>query len=195
MTNDERAMNENPRGSADDFGKFLRIAAWSCAAILFALPLVAMQFTDQVHWTLLDFVVAAFLISLPTLAFDLAVRKSDALLYRTGVALALGGAFLLAWLSIGVGIIGTKDGAPANLMYFGVILIGIVGSAAAGFRPSGIARALFAASLAQGVVTAIAIIGELGYPAAGLPAFLGINGFFVVLFLIAALLLMKSANR
>jgi len=34
-----------------------RLAAWSVAAILLLLPMAAMQFTDEVNWSLADFVV------------------------------------------------------------------------------------------------------------------------------------------
>ncbi len=37
----------------------LRIAAWSAAALVLLLPLVAMQFTEEVNWTVADFVSPA----------------------------------------------------------------------------------------------------------------------------------------
>src|SRR5688500_20220430 len=81
--------------------------------------------------------------------------------YRFAVGVAVGAAFILVWLSLGVGIIG-KDGDPANLMYFGVLAVGIVGALIARFRPRGMARALFATALAQTSVAAIALILEIG---------------------------------
>jgi hypothetical protein len=48
-------------------------------------------------------------------------------MYRSAIGVALAAAFILVWLSLGVGIIG-KDGDPANLMYFGVLAVGIVGA-------------------------------------------------------------------
>ncbi len=47
--------------------------------------------------------------------------------YRWAVGVALAAALVLVWLSLGVGIIG-RDGDPANLMYFGVLGVGIVGA-------------------------------------------------------------------
>jgi hypothetical protein len=46
------------------------------------------------------------------------------------------------------GIIG-QDGDPANMMYFGVLAVGITGAVIARFRPAGMARALIAMALAQ----------------------------------------------
>ena len=67
--------------------------------------------------------------------------------YRFAAGVALAAAFVLAWLSLGVGVIG-KDGDPANLMYFGVLAVGIIGAVIARFRPHGMARALLATALA-----------------------------------------------
>ena len=86
--------------------------------------------------------------------------------YRFAVGVALAAALLLVWLSLGVGIIG-RDGDPANIMYFGVLAVGIVGALIARFRPEGMARALFATALAQMSVAAIALIAGLGYPWSG----------------------------
>jgi len=60
--------------------------------------------------------------------------------YRFAVGIALAAAFILVWLSLGVGIIG-RDGDPANVMYFGVLAVGIIGALIARFRPRGMARA------------------------------------------------------
>lgn len=76
--------------------------------------------------------------------------------YRSAVGIALGAAVMLVWLSLGVGIIGA-DGDPANLMYFGVLAVGIVGAIIARLQPRGMARALFAMALAQALVAAIAL--------------------------------------
>lgn len=67
--------------------------------------------------------------------------------YRFAFIVAISAAFILVWLSLGVGIIG-RDGDPANLMYFGVITVGIIGSLIARFRPRGMSRALFATAIA-----------------------------------------------
>jgi hypothetical protein len=67
--------------------------------------------------------------------------------YRYAIGVALAAALILVWLSLGVGII-RKDGDPANLMYFGVLAVGISGAFVARFQPHGMARALLATALA-----------------------------------------------
>jgi hypothetical protein len=113
--------------------------------------------------------------------------------YKLAVGIALAGALILVWLSLGVGIIG-RDGDSANRMYFGVLAVGIVGALVARFRPRGMARALFATALAQTSVAAIALIARLGYPWSGPLELLLLNGFFVALFVGSAWLFRRAAH-
>src|SRR5688500_1824835 len=114
--------------------------------------------------------------------------------YRFAVGVAVGAAFILVWLSLGVGIIG-KDGDPANLMYFGVLAVGIIGALIARFRPQGMARALFAMALAQALVAAIALIARLGLPWSGPAEIVLLNGFFVAMFAGSAWLFRRAARQ
>ena len=113
--------------------------------------------------------------------------------YRFAVGVALAAGFMLVWLSLGVGIIG-RDGDPANVMYFGVLAVGVVGALAARFRPRGLALALFATALAQTLVGVIAIFGGLGRPYSGPLELLGLNGFFAALFVGSAWLFRRAAR-
>lgn len=113
--------------------------------------------------------------------------------YRAVIALTLMAVLMLAWLSLGVGIIG-RDGDPANLMYFGVIALGIVGAVIARLRPLGMARTLFAMALAQALVAAIALFGGLGRPWSGPLELILLNGFFVAMFAGAAWLFRRAAR-
>ena len=114
--------------------------------------------------------------------------------YRLAIGVALAAAFVLVWLSLGVGIIG-RDGDPANLMYFGVLAVGFIGALLARFRPYGMARALFATALAQISVAVIALIAGLGFPWSGPLELSVLNGFFVALFVGSALLFRYSARE
>ena len=114
-------------------------------------------------------------------------------MYRFALGVALVSALILVWLSLGVGIIG-RDGDPSNLMYFGVLAVGIIGAVIARFRPGGMARALFAMALAQASVAAIALIAELGYPWSGPLELSLLNGFFVALFVGSAWLFRRAEH-
>jgi len=100
-------------------------------------------------------------------------------------------ALLLTWLSLGVGIIG-QDGDPANIMYFGVIAVGIIGAIVARVRPIGMSRALVATAVAQALVTAIALMMGLGLPYSGPAELLLLNGFFIAMFLFSAWLFRRA---
>jgi hypothetical protein len=119
--------------------------------------------------------------------------KTDNTAYRFAIGVALAAAVMLVWLSLGVGIIG-RDGDPANLMYFGVLAVGIVGALIARFRPRGMARALFATALAQTLVALIALTAGLGYPWSGPLELSLLNGFFVALFVGSAWLFRRAAE-
>jgi hypothetical protein len=119
--------------------------------------------------------------------------KTGNLAYRAAAGVALAAALLLVWLSLGVGIIG-KDGDPANLMYFGVLAVGVVGAILARFQPEGMARALLATALAQALVAVIALVARLGLPWSGPAEILGLTGFFVALFAGSAWLFRRAAR-
>jgi peptidoglycan/LPS O-acetylase OafA/YrhL len=119
--------------------------------------------------------------------------RTNSTVYRSAIGVALAAAFILVWLSLGVGIIG-KDGDPANLMYFGVLAVGIIGAIIARLQPHGMARALFATALAQALVAAIALIAGLGLPWSGPAEILVLNGFFIALFAGSAWLFRRAAR-
>ncbi|MEP0873128.1 hypothetical protein NDA01_25535 [Trichocoleus desertorum AS-A10] len=168
-------------------------------AFILLMPLIAMLFTNQVVWDLTDFIVAGTLIFGTGLAYELVARKGGTMAYRVAVGIALAAAFLLVWMNLAVGIIGSEDN-PINLMYFGVVAIGILGATIARLRPRGMARTLFATALAQALVPAIALIIKKPQVTSveasmGVLGVLGLNAFFVMMFIGSALLFRRSRVR
>jgi hypothetical protein len=158
-------------------------------AVLLLIPLLA-----NWPWTLSDFVFAGALIFGTGLVYVLVARNGGNIAYRFAVGVALVAGFLLVWINVAVGIIGEPDEA-ANLMYIGVLAVGIAGAFVARFRQQEMARALLATALAQALVAVIALIFRLG--AGGPPGVLGVlilNGFFVSLF-VGSALLFRYAGR
>ena len=76
-------------------------------ALLLLIPLIAMQFTDEVEWTLFDFVVAGGLLLGTGLLCELVLRKVKKTEYRIAICLALLAALVLIWAELAVGIFGT----------------------------------------------------------------------------------------
>ena len=76
-------------------------------ALLLLIPLIAMQFTDEVNWSFFDFVVAAVLLLGTGLALELVTRKVKNKDYRLGLVAAIVLALFLIWAELAVGIFGT----------------------------------------------------------------------------------------
>ena len=77
------------------------------SAILLLIPLIGMQFTDEVNWTLGDFVIAGALLFGTGLMCELVIRKVKKINYRIAICVALLVLFLLVWAELAVGIFGT----------------------------------------------------------------------------------------
>ncbi|HZH44910.1 MAG TPA: hypothetical protein VEY50_12585 [Lysobacter sp.] len=163
-------------------------AVWGTAALILLLPAVAMQFTDEVNWDETDFIVMGALLFAACGTYELAARTMRDGFYRAGVGVAVVAAFLLVWINLAVGIINSEDD-PANLVFGGVLGVGLVGALIARFRPHGMARGMVAVAIAQGLAALFALWmgqGEDGLLAAAI---------FVPLWLTSAYLFGKAAER
>lgn len=76
--------------------------------ILLLIPLIAMQFTNEVNWSLLDFIVAGVLLFGTGLIFDLVIKKIKNTTYRIAISVAVLIILLLVWAELAVGIFGTQ---------------------------------------------------------------------------------------
>lgn len=172
----------------------IRIAL--ATAFILLIPLLAMQFTDEVAWSLGDFIVMGVLLFGTGLAYVLITRMSDSIAYRVAVGIAVAAGLILIWLNLAVGIIGSED-HPANVLYLGVLVVGFIGAAIARLKPRRMARALFATALAQALVPVIALI--IWKPVITVeepPGVVGVfilNAFFVALFVSSALLFQRAS--
>jgi hypothetical protein len=167
---------------------------WGMAAVLLLLPLVAMQFTSEVNWTLSDFAFAGAMFGLVGGTYELAIRLSRNYAYRGGVAVALLAAFLLVWINLAVGIIGNEDN-PANLIFFAVIAIALTGSIAARFDAIGMARAMTVTAVVQELIAVTVLFVGLGRAEPPGPVGLfALISFFAFLWIASAALFRKAAS-
>ncbi len=148
------------------------------------------------HWRPGAFVLAfVLLFGGAGLTYGLVAKKMMSnKAYRFAVGVALAAVFLLVWMNAAVGGILGDD--PANMMYFGVLLVGFIGALIARLEPQGMSRALFATAFAMVLVPAIALI--IGTPAFanGVVAVFGLHAAFAMLFVGSALLSRRaSAHR
>lgn len=164
-------------------------------ALILLVPLIAMQLTDAVVWTVTDFIAAGVLLAGTGLLYRLAAKAARGNAYRVAVGGALAAALMLVWASLAVGLIG-EQGDRADLMYGAVLAVGVAGAVATRARPRGMARTLLAMALVQGLVVVIALIaGKHEDPAGSVSEILGVNAFFAGLFVGSACLFRLSERR
>jgi hypothetical protein len=75
--------------------------------ILLLIPLIAMQFTNDVDWKLFDFVLMGILLLGTGLLCEFVIRKVKSIGYRLAICGAILVALLLIWAELAVGIFGT----------------------------------------------------------------------------------------
>lgn len=76
-------------------------------AFLLLIPFIAMRFTDEVNWTLFDFIVAGVLLLGTGLICEFVLRKVKKFKHRFAICAAILAALLLIWAELAVGIFGT----------------------------------------------------------------------------------------
>jgi len=187
-------MDVNPDRSAGIQSSKWRMAFWSGAGLLMLLPALAMQVSDEVAWDAVDFVILGALLAGVGIVLELTVRRTASVAYRSAVAVALAAAFALIGANAAVGLIGAAHD-DANLMFGGVLAVGIIGAVIARFRPTGMAHAMVATALAQVLVAVTALVAGLGAAGPIWPwDILGAAGVFAALWLVSARLFRRAAS-
>lgn len=76
-------------------------------ALILAVPLVAMQFTNEVDWDIRDFTIIGALLLVTGFTYELGVKRIKNVNYRTMAGLALLAALFLIWAELAVGVFGS----------------------------------------------------------------------------------------
>lgn len=163
--------------------------------LILLIPLGAMLFkVEGWAWGPGSFLVAWLLMAGVGLAYKLVTRKAVSGAYRAATALGLVTGFLILWINAAVGIIGSEDN-PMNLLFGGVLLLGMVGAVLARLEASGMARTMFVVAFAQFLVPVIAFL--IGRPdfSPGVAQIFAFNLVFVALFAASGLLFRRAARR
>jgi hypothetical protein len=161
--------------------------AWALAGALWLLPLVLSGFTDEMQWDRADFVVWAIMLSIAATAVEIGARVSRSRPYRAAVGIAAAAGFLMTWANLAVGIIGNEDN-PINLIFFGVLAVGVAGALLARFRAAGMAYAMLATAVAQLLAAIVALLLD------GAHVFV-LTGVFVAIWLTSAMLFRRAARE
>lgn len=172
----------------------LRLIGWTLLVGLLITPAIAMQFTEEVHWTASDFMYAGVVLVGSGAIAELAVRASGAWSYRIGAGLAVFASMLLLWINGAVGIIGSENN-PANLLYLGVILAALVGAVASQFRARGLSLSMASAAVIQAAIGVVAVLGGWGEGSENWPRpAIVLSIFFGLIWLASAALFRRAAR-
>jgi bacteriorhodopsin len=76
-------------------------------ALILSIPLIAMQFTNEVDWDVFDFIVMGALLLSTGLVVELVIRKVRNMDYRIGLIAFILVALFLIWAELAVGIFGS----------------------------------------------------------------------------------------
>jgi hypothetical protein len=75
--------------------------------LLLLIPLIAMQFTQEVNWSLADFLVMGAILLSTVLIIELVLAKIKSKQHRIILCIVVLLTFLLVWAELAVGIFGT----------------------------------------------------------------------------------------
>lgn len=180
--------------------KLFRPLFWisSITISLLLIPFIAMQFTNEVNWSVFDFIIMGSLISGTCFLFYIMARRSSNFIFRLATSIAILSSFLLIWVNLAVGLIGSGPNI-ANLMYIAVFAILIGGTYFSRLAPQRLQWVMFIAASSLFVFAIIQLLAKMyEYPGSSIVEILGVNSFFATLFLCAGLLfrlISRQPNR
>jgi hypothetical protein len=121
------------------------------------IPVFGNMYVEGWNWSPFDFVWAFCVLYGTGLAYFLVSRKAKTTTYKFATGVAVVTALLIVWMNGAVGIIGDGDNGM-NLLYFGMLLIGLIGAAISRLEPLGLSRTAFTMAIIQMIIPTIALI-------------------------------------
>lgn len=162
--------------------------------LLLLIPFTAMQLSNEVDWSLSDFILAGILIMGTGSSYLLIRNRISHSLYRFAAGIALAASLFMVWSNLAVGLIGSENN-PANLMYFGVLAIGILGTAISRLNAKGMSNTLYVMTASLLLIIVIALItGLQDGPYSSVLEIVLVNLFFMFPFALSAILFRHAAN-
>lgn len=83
------------------------ILLYSIPLAILSIPLIAMQFTREVNWTISDFLIMGILLFGTTFSIDLVLKKFKTLKSRLIIISVILVVLMLIWAELAVGIFGS----------------------------------------------------------------------------------------
>ena len=84
----------------------MRIKILQMVGLLLIIPLIAMQLTDEVEWSLFDFIIMGTLLLITGLMGEIIFKKVKKYKHRVILYVVVSITFLLIWAELAVGIFG-----------------------------------------------------------------------------------------
>ncbi len=85
----------------------MRIKILQMVGLLLIIPLIAMQLTDEVEWSLIDFIIMGTLLLITGLMGEIIFKKVKKYKHRVILYVVVAIIFFLIWAELAVGIFGT----------------------------------------------------------------------------------------
>ncbi len=80
------------------------IILWGSVVLVLLIPLIAMQFTDEVNWDIMDFLVAAALLTFAAFGYQLASKKISDTKIKMAAGIVILALLLIVWIELAVGL-------------------------------------------------------------------------------------------
>ena len=173
-----------------------RLIMWAVVALLILLIFLIKQLTNfgqvEVQWN--EAIAYGVILLVAGGFYELwQWLKTRTRTYRIAFSVGLTGVFLLGWVSGAVGVIGSENN-PANLMYWSIPVVLLIGSLISRFKPSPMARTLFTTAIVQMLIPVVALFiwpANASWGEAGVVGIIVFNTIFAVLFFVASALLFR----
>jgi len=72
--------------------------------VILLIPLVAMELSDDVNWSLLDFIISATLLLVAVFSYDILTMRAKTPAQHAMIAIVVFGLTLLIWAELAVGL-------------------------------------------------------------------------------------------
>lgn len=138
-----------------------RIAAWSLAIVLMALPISVQLVKGNFGWSLSDFIGVGILLLVGCGLLDITARRAPNLAYLAATSAALAASFGSIAVNGAVGFVGSEEEAQ-NLLFVMVVGGALIGAVLARGQARAMARAMLVAAVTHILVSAALVIKAAG---------------------------------
>ena len=193
-------MNTQNPATQTETGKKLNalqliVRVFVASASLLLIPYAASFITEEMEWTASDYFIVWVMLFVTGTFYAFISRLSSGLIYRSAVAVSCFTGLFMVWSNLAVGIIGNEDN-PVNLVYFILIMVGLIASFAVRFKPRGLAYVTGGMAIALAVIAAYAIIAGYHHaPESSLTQIVGVHMIFITPLSIAAILFHQEPGQ